>query len=41
VTKKRKAAKPESTQVELEPQHEEKVHRESFEEDEDFSNFSL
>ena len=40
-TKKRKATKPAQEPVEPEPQHEEKVHQEAFEEDEDFSDFSL
>ena len=39
--KKRKAAKPAQEYVEPEPQPEEKAHQESFEEDEDFSDFSL
>lgn len=40
-TKKRKATKPAQESVEPEPQNEEKVHQEAFEEDEDFSDFSL
>jgi hypothetical protein len=40
-TKKRKATKPAQEPVEPEPQHEEKVHQEAFEEAEDFSDFSL
>ena len=32
---------PDQNHVEPEPQHEEKVHQESFEEDDDFSDFSL
>jgi hypothetical protein len=40
-TKKRKATKPAQEPVEPEPQNEEKVHQEAFEEDEDFSDFSL
>lgn len=40
-TKKRKATKPAQEPAEPELQHEEKAHQESFEEDEDFSDFSL
>ncbi len=39
--KKRKAVMPDQNHVEPEPQHEEKVHQEAFEEDDDFSDFSL
>ena len=39
--KKRKAVKPAQEHVEPEPQYEEKPHREAFEEDDDFSDFSL
>ena len=39
--KKRKAVKPAQEHVEPEPQHEEKPHIEAFEEDDDFSDFSL
>ena len=40
-TKKRQATKPAQEPVEPESQQEEKVHQEAFEEDEDFSDFSL
>ena len=39
--KKRKAVMPDQSYVEPEPQYEEKAHQEAFEEDEDFSDFSL
>ena len=39
--KKRKAVMPDQSHVEPEPQYEEKSHQEAFEEDEDFSDFSL
>jgi len=39
--KKRRAVKPAQEHVEPEPQYEEKPHREAFEEDDDFSDFSL
>ena len=39
--KKRKAVMPDQSHVETEPQYEEKARQETFDEDEDFSDFSL